>query len=171
MSQKQRRTISAECLIKRHEDKPISWWAEQLTAERERTRQLQADLTKYKNEANEAQAEAEIVEEANRNMAAVLKKYGAKISCLRITRLTATCDYDFDCVNEDIWCTGCEHSGSARIIHTENVFTYRIDSTGLSGITAEMRDFWVGIGDMVKVEDITNPKHPTVLFSDLIEEG
>ena len=162
-------------LVERHKDKPVEWWARQLAYARENC----GDAKEMYRRRCFSQIDTGIrvgdLEAINERMNRFLRKAGFGVTTLRITHDVSHCEYNENLTREQIeyddeycWrsgseCDDCDNLKLCREVVTVRAYEYQIVDAGVITTNTDFSMFESGYA-LIKVEDITNPKQPIVLW-------
>lgn len=164
-------------LLEMHRGKPLEWWAKQLATARKDAYMANESARTAHHSRHGSERRDDNMEIVNHNLVKLLKKAGFKLTRLRITEDWKGCKYNDGLSQEEIddgemcfpnefnnGCAECEELYYRRAI--QNVFTYDYDIVdgAIDAITADLKNYETGEDILLKVEDISNPQHPIVIW-------
>lgn len=162
-------------LLEKHGNKPVEWWAHKLAIARHDLSEETETVRVYHRASHDAERTADHLRIINRNLMRLLEKAGYQKSKLRVTENFYECKYIDGLTQEQIedgegcWaghdeCNECEECYKKMAVTTVCVYDYTIIDDVLQYIGADLGDGSTEFKDLLKVEDVTNPKKPIVIW-------
>lgn len=167
----------AKELLNKRRNEPVEWWANELAKARKDAYLAHESKRMLHTSRHYDERRGENMEIVNSNLLKLLKKAGFKQTRLRITEDWKGCRYNDDLSDEEkedgqmCWpteynggCDDCESLYYQRAVQTIASYDYEIVDDALEAITAELKTYETGDDILLKVEDISDPKRPIVIW-------
>lgn len=164
-----------EQLLLRNGHRPTEWWAKMLADARIKCEHAQYLLHTKWFDQGEKEIKLHQLEEVNNAMAEFLRKNGFQITTLRVTHDVQHCienenlsplereETDNFCWLSGHDCDDCDANRICRNVEKIRVYDYEIVDDVLTALKSDFSEFESDYA-LIKVEDVTNPKRPVVLW-------
>lgn len=162
-------------LMEKHKDKQIEWWAKQLAVARQDAFFAEQRIRAYIRSEHDKERNVSNLETINKSLVTLLKKAGFQQARLRVTEEFYECKYNDgltqeqkdegeECWGDPCECDECEECYKKKAVSIVCAYDYSIVDDALRYIGADLEDGTTEYEDLLKVEDVTNPKKPIVIW-------